>query len=131
MGLISHLKCCFKRIYEKNLRNFPLQGLPFAYCRLNTCWSALIFRKLPCFEKFLVTRLKDMVNFKIYNIKCRLTNNSIHILPNISRCKGNQALKFGQVIEYNNRSICLQKSCWKWSRETSSRPSFLKKLYMR
>ena len=30
---------------------------------------------------------------------------TIHILPNISRIKGNQALKFGQVIEYNNRNI--------------------------
>ena len=25
----------------------------------------------------------------------------IHILPNISRNKGNQAMKFGQLIEYN------------------------------
>ena len=27
--------------------------------------------------------------------------NTIHILPNISRSKGNQTKKFGQLIEYN------------------------------
>ena len=33
-----------------------------------------------------------------------------HMLPNISRSKGNQAIKFGQLIEYNKRNIFLQKS---------------------
>ena len=28
-----------------------------------------------------------------------------HILPNISRSKGNQAMKFGQLTEYNTRNI--------------------------
>ena len=31
-------------------------------------------------------------------------------------------MKFGQVIEYNNRNIFLQKSCRKWGSKTSSRP---------
>ena len=30
---------------------------------------------------------------------------AIHILPNISRSKGNQAMKFNQLIEYNMRNI--------------------------
>ena len=34
---------------------------------------------------------------------------TIHIMPNISRGKGNQALTFGQLIEYNKRNIFLQK----------------------
>ena len=34
---------------------------------------------------------------------------SMHILPNISRRKGNQAVKFGQLIECNMRSIFLEK----------------------
>ena len=34
---------------------------------------------------------------------------AIHILPNISQSKGNQTKKFGQLIEYNKRSIFLQK----------------------
>ena len=29
---------------------------------------------------------------------------SIHILPNISQSKGNQTMKFGQLIEYNKRN---------------------------
>ena len=29
----------------------------------------------------------------------------IHILPNISRSKGNQTIKFRQLIEYNMRNI--------------------------
>ena len=38
-----------------------------------------------------------------------------NILPNISRSKGNQGIKFGQ---YNVRNFCLQKSCRKGGRET-------------
>ena len=30
---------------------------------------------------------------------------AIHILPNISQSKGNQSMKFGQLIEYNKRNI--------------------------
>ena len=29
---------------------------------------------------------------------------AIHILPNISRSKGNQTMKFGQLIEYSTRN---------------------------
>ena len=38
---------------------------------------------------------------------------AIHILPNISQSKGNQAMKFGQLIEYKTRNINLQKLCRK------------------
>ena len=38
---------------------------------------------------------------------------AIYILPNISQSKGNQTKKFGQLIEYNKRSIFLQKLCRK------------------
>ena len=34
---------------------------------------------------------------------------AIHILLNISQSKGNQTMKFGQLIEYNKRIIFLQK----------------------
>ena len=33
---------------------------------------------------------------------------TIHKLPNISRNKDNQAMQFGQLIEYNVRNIFLQ-----------------------
>ena len=35
------------------------------------------------------------------------------ILANISQSKGNQKMKFGQLIEYNKRNIFLQKLCGK------------------
>ena len=38
---------------------------------------------------------------------------TIHTLPNISRNKGNRAMKFGQLIEYKKKNIFLQKSCKK------------------
>ena len=50
---------------------------------------------------------------------------AIHILSNISQNKGNQTMKFGQLIEYNKRNIFLQKLCRKWGKETSSRPLFI------
>ena len=46
----------------------------------------------------------------------------MHILPNISRSKGNQTIEFGQLIEYNMRNIFLEKSYTKCGGETSARP---------
>ena len=43
------------------------------------------------------------------------------ILPNISRCKDNQKMKFGQFIEYI-RNAFLEKSYTKCGGETSPRP---------
>ena len=47
---------------------------------------------------------------------------AIHILPNISRNKGNQAVKFGQLIEHNIRNIFVEKSYKKCAGETIPRP---------
>ena len=49
------------------------------------------------------------------------------MLPNISRSKDNQTMKFGQLIECNIRNIFLEKSCTKYAGETSPRP-FTEKL---
>ena len=51
----------------------------------------------------------------------------IHILPNISRNKSNQTMKFGQWTEYDMRNIFLEKSNTKCRGETIVRP-FSKKL---
>ena len=51
----------------------------------------------------------------------------IHMLPNISRSKCNQTIKFGQLIECNMRNIFLEKSSTKWGGETSPR-AFSEKL---
>ena len=37
----------------------------------------------------------------------------MHILPNISRSKGNQSIIYGLLIKYNVKNIFLQKSCRK------------------
>ena len=68
-------------------------------------------------EKRLDKKIK--VNSKLYD-------DTMHILSSISRSNGNQAIKFGQLVEHNIGNIFLQKSCRKWGRETSC---FLKKLY--
>ena len=47
---------------------------------------------------------------------------AIHTLPNISRSKGNQTMKFGQLIEYNMRNIFVEKSYTKCVGETTPRP---------
>ena len=49
------------------------------------------------------------------------------MLPNISRNKGNQTMKFGQLIECNIRNIFLEKSFAKCGGDTSPR-SFSEKL---
>ena len=33
----------------------------------------------------------------------------MYVLPNISRSKGNQTVKFGHLLEYNTRNVFLKK----------------------
>ena len=47
---------------------------------------------------------------------------TIHILPSISRSKGNQKMTFCQLIEYNLRNIVLEKPQPKCGEETSPTP---------
>ena len=47
-----------------------------------------------------------------------------HILPNISRSKSNQTMRFGQFIEDNMRNTFLEKSFTKCVGETSPIPCF-------
>ena len=49
----------------------------------------------------------------------------MHTFPDMSRSKGNQTMKLGQLIECNMRNVFLEKSCTNCSGETSPRP-FLK-----
>ena len=46
----------------------------------------------------------------------------IQILPNISRSKGNQAMKFGHLIDYNKRKKFREKSCTRQGGKVSPRP---------
>ena len=47
---------------------------------------------------------------------------AIHMLPNISISKGNQTIKFGQLIEYNLRNSFVEKSYTKCAAQTIPRP---------
>ena len=47
---------------------------------------------------------------------------AVLVLPNISRSKCNQTMKFGPLIEYNMKNICLKKSYTKCVGETLPRP---------
>ena len=62
---------------------------------------------------------KAKVNFNIYDVTV-----ITHILPNISRSRGNQTMKFGQLIENNIRNIFLEKPYVKCGGEASSRPFY-------
>ena len=48
---------------------------------------------------------KIMLILKFMTSQSGLQTIAIHILPNVSRTKGNQTMKFNQLIEYNMRKI--------------------------
>ena len=47
---------------------------------------------------------------------------AIHILPNISRSKGNQKIKFGELVEHKTRNIFLETSYTKCGGQTIPGP---------
>ena len=51
---------------------------------------------------------------------------TIHIFPNISRSKGNQTMKFDQLMECNMRNNFLEKSYATFSGEATRRPFYEK-----
>ena len=56
---------------------------------------------------------------------------AIHILTNISRGKGNQTMKFGQLLEYKMSNIFREKLCIKCGGDTIPRSFSTKsKLYI-
>ena len=82
----------------------------------------LIFTFLVKWENGLMRKLRLISKFMtLLSGKQAIV---IHVLSNIPRCKGNQTMKFGQLIEYNVTQFFLQKWCWKWGSETNSRPIF-------
>ena len=97
-------------------------------------WWKMLFispKKLFLFLRYLSFCLDFLFMYQNSLIKkIRLTSNFltsqpreqtivIYILPNISRSKGNQTMKFGQLIEYNMRNIFLEKSYSECDGETS------------
>ena len=81
---------------------------------LNAIFVLKIFKFLSHFGevgKSLIRKIR--LTSKFMMSQPGLQTIAIHILPNISQSKGNQTMKFGQLIEYNKRNIFLQKLCRK------------------
>ena len=70
------------------------------------------------YQNSLIKKIRLISNFMTSKPGQQTT--VIHILPNISRSKGNQIMKFGHLIECNMRNVFLEKS--KCGGETSPRP---------
>ena len=87
----------------------------------------LFSRYLSFCLDFLVMQKNDLIK-KITLISKFMTSqpgeqtNAIHILTNISRSKGSQAIKFGQLIEYYTSRIFLGKAYTKFGEKTILRP---------
>ena len=91
---LSKMLFCFNESPLKVMENafyFMLKGL-FVF---------EIFRFLSWLLGYVKKRL-NKVNFKIYDVTDGTTNN-YNTLPNMSRSKGNQTMKFGLLIECNIR----------------------------
>ena len=73
-------------------------------------------------ENGLVRKLNVISNFLMSHTEKQVI--IIQILPNISRNKGNQAIKVSHLIGYKVRNIFLQKPGRKCDRETSPKPPF-------
>ena len=102
----------------------PLKMLKNAFVRF-ACKALLILEMFTFWHFWYFgcagTRLDKnvKVNFKIYDVTSGIIKIQIDILPDISRSKGNQKMKFGQLVGYNMRNIFLEISCTKHGGETS------------
>ena len=73
--------------------------------------KTLFFLEIFTFLSWLFGYVEERLDKKLWLISKFVIPQSaqqiiaIHILPNISRSKGNQAMKFNQLIEYNMRNI--------------------------
>ena len=65
----------------------------------------------PCRKNGLIKKIRLTAEFM--TSQPVLQTITIHILSNISPSKGNQTMKFGQLIEHNKRDVFLQKLCGK------------------
>ena len=71
------------------------------------CFLFYLKNFLVMYQNSLVRKIRLISNFMMSRSGQTIV---IHILPNILRSKGNQTMKFGQLIECNMRNIFLEKS---------------------
>ena len=99
----NHFYFVFKALFV--LEIFTFLSWPFGYVE-----KLLVKKAMVIFWKFMIAQTGKHIII------------TIHVSPNISRNKDNQAMKFGQLIKYSVKNIFLQKLCRKWGKETISRP---------
>ena len=80
-------------VFRFDFTNFPLMNNSGKFKEIS--WTSLLYhtsliRKMSLISKYLTSQPGQQTI-------------TIHIFSNISRSKGNQTLKFGQAIEYNNK----------------------------
>ena len=115
----------FARGAKKNYAFFITFSLKF--WKISPPPPLLIFGKFPLPQLFQPSPPRLLIFGKFSNPSGTiltprlLAYKRVHILANISRSKGNQTMKFGQLIQYNMRAIFLEKSFSKCGGETISR----------
>ena len=101
-----------------SLRSFLATESPFKMMKNVFYFTSKALLVLEIFNFFVLTFLvgqqirlirRTRLISKIYDVTAWVTNNWIHILPNILRSKGNQTRKLGQLIDYNTRIIFIEK----------------------
>ena len=104
VGLSPSKKLCIICLIEsplkmmKNAFYFILKAL--FVLKLFTFLSRLFW---SCRKNGLIRKLRLISKFM--TSQPGLQTIAIHILPNISQSKGNQTMKFGQLMEYNKRPL--------------------------
>ena len=97
-----------------DLRQFLSSGNPLKLIKNAVCFmlKALFvlesFKFFPwpfCYIEKRLDKKVMVVNFKIYDVTTGQQTITLHVLPNISRSKGNQAIKFGQLIQYSVKNV--------------------------
>ena len=88
--------------------------------KLNKSYASCIIQIVPC-----KTALRLISKFMTWWTWQQII--TIHILPNISRSKFNQTMKFGQLIEYDMRNSFLEKPYTTCGGEASPRDFYKKK----
>ena len=94
------------------------------YFTLESLFVLKIFNFLVMYKSGLIRKIRFISKFM--TSQSGQQSIAIHILPNISRSKDNQTMKFGQLIEYNKRETFVEKSYTKCDEETIPRPFSLK-----
>ena len=101
----------------KNIFYFILKALLSVLLKI---FKIFVVTFWSCIKTALIRKIR--LNLKFMTSQPGSQIIATHILAHISRSKGNQTMKFGQLIEYNTRNIFVEKLYTKCPGETIPRP---------